>query len=106
VPYVPKFQSAVELHAALGKMKVAATTAFVSAMRDTPGQGAIDPHRATDPQILVDAMASYDVFERGSFYVRVDNATNAAVIGGRRPFGARPGRPLTAMLGYKHSFGP
>ena len=75
-------------------------------LRDVVGQGSAPEVERIDGRVVLDAAAHYEFTPQSRLYGRLDNALNTEYIASRRPFGARPGRPLQVMLGYKHSFGP
>jgi Fe(3+) dicitrate transport protein len=97
--YVPVHQGLIQLLFAWRDFEVASTLAFATEMRDIAGQG--DVVGGTDSYKLVDVAAGYHVNEHTKLYVTVDNLLNEAYIAARRPYGARPGKPLSFMAGLK-----
>ena len=65
------------------------------------GHGTPAANDRTDRYALLDVMAFYQLFERMRFYLRSDNLTNNQPIVARRPFGARPSKPLLVQVGIK-----
>jgi Fe(3+) dicitrate transport protein len=53
---------------------------------------------------VLDLNGQYRFDDRHSAYFKVDNLTDEVYLTSRRPFGARPGKPRTLLLGYKYSF--
>lgn len=104
LPYVPMHQGSLLLGAAWRDLDVAVVGSYVGAMRDVPGQGELEEGEGTDAALLLDASASYRLFSAGQIYVRADNLIGSEYVASRRPFGARPGKPRSFFLGYKHSF--
>lgn len=104
LPYVPLHQGSLLLGARWRDLDVAAVGSFVGAMRDVPGQGELAPGEGTDAAFLLDATASYGVWPGGRLYVRADNLLGQEYVAARRPFGARPGKPRSFFVGYKHDF--
>jgi len=104
LPYVPMHQANLNVTGGAGPVSVTLGTTYVSAMRDTAGQGAIEDGDGTDAALLVDVMATYRFAEDLALYMRADNVTHQANIVSRRPFGARPSKPLHFMLGVKAGF--
>ena len=70
-------------------------------MRDVAGRGDIPETERIDGFFVLDASAEVRVLRRFRIYAQVANATNTAYVASLRPFGARPGAPLTFMLGVK-----
>lgn len=53
---------------------------------------------------VLDLNGQYRFDDRHAAYFKVDNLTDEVYLTSRRPFGARPGKPRTLLLGYKYSF--
>ncbi|MFZ9886297.1 MAG: TonB-dependent receptor domain-containing protein [Myxococcota bacterium] len=104
LPYIPTHQGSATLGAAYGDVDAAIVGSYVGKMRDLPGQGTIEPSAGTDDAWLVDATLGYQVSRQGRVYFRADNLLGEEYIASRRPFGARPGKPRTYFIGYKHDF--
>ena len=101
LPYVPNHQI-VGMLAAGGRIwGVHAGPGYAGAMRDVAGQGDIPDSERIDGFFLLDVGADVRVLERFKIYTQVNNVTNNAYIASYRPFGIRPGAPLTFMLGIK-----
>jgi len=60
----------------------------------------------TAPLTVVDFAASYDIADGddGAIYLKVDNLFDEVEIISHRPYGARPSKPRSAIIGYKISF--
>ena len=101
LPYVPNHQ--IDGMASFGgrRWSVHASPGYTSAMRDTAGQGDIRDAERIDGYFLLDVGGEVRVLDRFRIYTQVNNATNNAYIASYRPFGIRPGAPLTFMLGIK-----
>lgn len=100
LPYVPTHQ--VSLNAGLMLRRDVGVTVqglFIDSMREEASQG--DAGRRTDRQWLLDAMAFVRVLPRVTIYLRGENLLMQAPVVSRRPWGARPGRPLQAQLGLR-----
>jgi Fe(3+) dicitrate transport protein len=107
LPYVPEHQASVQIGVGeqgqgLRRWSVNLSATYVAAMREEAGTG--DEGPLTDEQINLDATASWEPIDGLSFYARGDNLTGAAPIVARRPFGARPGRPLMVQGGVRYDF--
>jgi Fe(3+) dicitrate transport protein len=102
MPYIPPHQ----LNAAAGvawnkRVTLDLQLTFVDRMREVAGQGALTPGLYTDRYAMLDAVASYDLGHGVKLYLRGDNLTNSQPIAARRPFGARPLKPLLVQAGVK-----
>ena len=73
-------------------------------MRDLPGQGPIAPDTGSDAYTVLDVSGRFAVSKASEIYARADNLLDARYVVSRRPFGARPGKPLQIAVGYKYRF--
>jgi hypothetical protein len=76
----------------------------VDRMREVAGQREPEPGQVTDAYFLLDASASYRVFDRVKVYVHGRNLLNETYLVSRRPYGARPGAPRWVQAGIKVDF--
>jgi Fe(3+) dicitrate transport protein len=76
---------------------------FVDEMRTQAGSGAIPANRRVDAHWTVDVAGEYKLNDRLTGFVTVENLLDEDYVAARRPAGARPGMPLTAMAGVKIS---
>ena len=81
------------------------TLAYNGEMRDTPGRGEVPVESSVPHFLTLDLGARAWVTDAASIYLNVMNVTGAEYMVSRRPFGARPGRPRFAVLGFKYDFG-
>ncbi len=58
----------------------------------------------TDELMQIDLSSWYQINDSLKVYGKIDNITDEQVIVSRRPFGARPGKPMQAIIGVKYSF--
>lgn len=72
---------------------------YNGAMRDVAGHGDIPDAERIPGFFTLDLAADVRIKERLRIYALVNNATNSAYVASRRPFGIRPGAPLTFMVG-------
>ncbi|MEM7561885.1 MAG: TonB-dependent receptor [Pseudomonadota bacterium] len=104
LPYLPEHQFAVQLGIAEFDWRAVASFKYVSPMRTIAGEGSPADDEETDAQFVVDVSADYQIDNRSQVYATIDNLFDEQVIVARRPFGARPGKPQTLMVGYKLDF--
>jgi Fe(3+) dicitrate transport protein len=102
--YVPVHQGALLLTFSGRTFDLGMSASYLGPMRDTPGQGAILPGEGTDAGLILDATANWDLGGGFKVYFKADNLLNAAYIAARRPFGARPGKPRSFLVGLKYDF--
>ncbi len=106
LPYVPKHIAGGTFGVGGRAWDVTASPNFNGAMRDVAGQGSIADTERIDPFFTLDVGAEVRLLKRFRLYTQVGNVTNSAYVASRRPFGIRPGAPLTVMVGLKASILP
>ncbi|MGA9522105.1 MAG: TonB-dependent receptor, partial [Myxococcaceae bacterium] len=104
LPYVPTHQASLGAVLIGEKWSVGATATYAGAMREVAGQGEISEAELVPHHVVIDLAASYRPAAPSEIYVTVENLLNTPYLAARRPFGARPGRPLFVQAGYKHHF--
>lgn len=104
LPYVPMHLASAQLLGRWGDLETVITGHYTSAMRDRAGQGDLVPEESTDEALLVDVGLSYRFSDAHRLYFRADNVTSQDYVSSRRPFGARPGKPLSYVLGFQAEF--
>jgi Fe(3+) dicitrate transport protein len=77
---------------------------YVARVREQAGNLPIERSLATDEQIWIDLGAYVNVFRWLKIYGNLRNATGAANIVGRRPYGARVNAPQWLQIGAKFQF--
>ncbi len=105
LPYLPVHVASLKLAGGMKKWGLWGTLAYNGQMRDTPSQGAIPEAQRVDRFVTLDLGGRVWVNERASIYMNMMNVTGAEYMVSRRPFGARPGRPRFASIGFKYDFG-
>ena len=73
-------------------------------MRDTAGSGPIPAGSGSDAYSVVDLAGHWQLLPSLELQLRIDNLLDEEYVVARRPFGARPGKPLTAQLGAELRF--
>ena len=101
LPYLPEHQGAVSAGIAGASWDASVSLRHVGTMRDTAGQG--DEGLRIPAFTVLDAAASYRFGPWGTAYVTVDNALGSEHVVSFRPYGARPGKPLLVIVGYKNT---
>lgn len=101
LPYVPEHIVGGSIGLGGRIWDVTATPSFTGQMRDVASRGEIPTGQRIPGFFTLDLAAEVRVLGRFRLYAIVNNATNNAYIAARRPYGIRPGAPLTFMLGVK-----
>lgn len=104
LPNIPEHQFTLRVGLTDKRWLVALSFNYVAEMRTVAGTGTPDALDRTDAQKIVDFTSNYQISARGLVYFTVDNVFDDVVIVARRPFGARPGKPRSLMLGYQVKF--
>jgi len=76
----------------------------VDSMREVAGGDDAPDSEKTDRMVLLDVTARYRPLEWMEVYLKGENLLNSQPIVSRRPYGARPGKPLLASGGIKLSW--
>ncbi len=106
LPYVPTHQAAFDAALQAERWGFNTVVSYVGEMRETADeQDPVFGELRTDAQLIVDVGAELSIVDGGVLYARIDNVFNQQNIVSRRPFGARPGRPFTAFMGFRFEWG-
>lgn len=101
LPYVPVHQGSVQIGLQGPDWGADLNVSYTDAMREVAGQGAAPAGELTDAFVMVDLSARFRPVEWVEIYVKGENLTLAQPIVSRRPFGARPAKPLLISLGTR-----
>lgn len=104
LPYVPEHRWSLQAGMELDEFGINVSGSFVSEMWEQAGQGEPDlgeGEALTDAYFLLDAVVYVQLFEGIRAYVRGENLTDTRAVASRRPFGARPNRPLMVQGGVR-----
>jgi Fe(3+) dicitrate transport protein len=99
LPYIPLHQASASVGLESERYAVNIGGTFVGDMRERAGQGDTKPNELTDPYFLLDVSLQAHPAKWITLYLNGKNVLNAEYIVSRRPFGARPGAPLTVISG-------
>ncbi|MEM6731699.1 MAG: TonB-dependent receptor [Myxococcota bacterium] len=106
LPYLPEHQASFDLAASSDGWGINTVITFVDRMRETADEdNPILGQLFTDRQFIVDVGGQFALTDSSELYAKIDNLLNQQNIVARRPFGARPGRPFSAFLGFKYRWG-
>jgi len=104
LPYIPEHQFFISAGLVAPEWEVHASGKYVDAMRTQAGSGSIPDGEGTDSHFIVDLAGEYEVTRGTRLFATVDNLFDTDYVAARRPAGARPGKPLTALAGVKFEF--
>jgi len=104
VPYVPAHQASATLGLETKYVGGNVAGTYVHAMREVAGSGIPAPGEATDAHFLLDAALHVKPLTFLTIYGVGRNLLDMDYVASRRPFGARPGAPLSVQLGAKASY--
>ncbi|MCH9687001.1 MAG: TonB-dependent receptor [Deltaproteobacteria bacterium] len=106
LPYVPEHIVGGTVGVGGRRWDVSVSPNYNGPMRDIAGQGSIPVDERIDGFFVLDVSAEVRAMQRFRIYTQLGNVTNTAYVASRRPFGIRPGAPLTFMLGVKADLFP
>lgn len=104
LPYIPEHQFYLSAGVVSPKWEIHVAGKYVDEMRTQAGTGSIPAEEGTDAHFVVDMAGEYEVFNNTRLFATVDNLFDKEYVAARRPAGARPGKPLTAIAGLKFKF--
>jgi Fe(3+) dicitrate transport protein len=103
LPYVPEHQASGTLGVGMKRWGVDVTIRVVSDMRDVASQGRIAQNALIPAYAVADLAAFFVLPGEVRLFTTLENMTNATYMVSRRPFGARPGKPITFMAGISYA---
>tara|TARA_R110002095_G_scaffold35349_1_gene33321 strand:+ start:3303 stop:5531 length:2229 start_codon:yes stop_codon:yes gene_type:complete len=104
LPYIPEHQFFISAGVVAPKWEINIAGKYVDEMRTQAGSGSTPAGQGTDNHFIVDLAGEYKVFENTKLFGTIDNLFDTEYVAARRPAGARPGKPLTALAGIKFEF--
>lgn len=104
IPYIPEQQLRfkVGLTHEIWEMSLAAR--YMSQVRTSAGQGAIDPTESINTHTIWDLSARYNVADNQQVYMSIDNLFDKVYVASRANGGIQPGKYRTLQLGYTYRF--
>ncbi len=104
LPYIPEHQFFISAGVVAPLWKFSIASKYVDQMRTQAGSGSIPAGQGTDAHFIVDIAGEYEILNNTRLFGTVDNLFDKKYVAARRPSGARPGKPLTALTGIKFEF--
>lgn len=103
LPYVPEHQLYLSAGLEAKDWAVTLGAKYVDDMRTVAGNGAIADNELVESHWTMDVAGEYHINPRIKAYSVVKNLLDETYVAARRPSGARPGLPFTALAGLKIS---
>ncbi|HEY1078525.1 MAG TPA: TonB-dependent receptor, partial [Bdellovibrio sp.] len=100
LPYVPEVQYSLSVGTNYKKYSQEFIFNWTGKMYNESVQGSAE----IPAQGLIDWSAKYSYNKEGSLYARVDNILAREYLVSLKPYGARPGKARTLLVGIKHTF--
>ncbi len=100
LPYIPTHRGSIRTGIEGENFVVSLTTTFVDAMAETTQ----DDSTQTDPYILADLLIKQRIWKELWVYAKGENILDAQPVAARRPFGARPLKPVVLQIGISGRF--
>jgi len=104
LPYIPEHQFFISAGVVAPKWEFHVAGKYVDEMRTQAGRGSIPDGEGTDQHFVVDIAGEYEVMDSTRLFFTADNIFDEEYVAARRPAGARPGKPMTALAGVKFKF--
>lgn len=101
LPYIPKHQFQIAADLAGLQWQAGLNINYVDQTRTVAGQGAIEGNQRTDAHWLLDFAGNYRLTDGFELFGRIDNLLDNDYAVARRPAGLRPGKPRTAIVGFR-----
>ena len=102
LPYIPEHQLQFTTGLITEKWRLNIAANYVGDMRANAGQGEMAFGEGVESHVVWDLLANWNLNERLSTYIKVDNLLDETYVAARRPAGVRPGLPRTAYLGLNY----
>lgn len=104
LPYLPENLFHAGIGARATRWHVNLATAYIDEMRTRAGQGSVPAGQRTDSAWVWDLSGGWNLTDSFELFGRIENLADKEYIVSRRPSGARPGLPRTALVGFRYAF--
>ncbi|MBT8139409.1 MAG: TonB-dependent receptor [Gammaproteobacteria bacterium] len=101
IPYIAENQASIKFGLAADDWQFETAITYVDEVCARP---ACDEFEITDATTTVDAVQHFQLSDSIGMYLRVENLLDAVDIVARQPYGARPNKARTAMVGFQADF--
>lgn len=104
LPYIPEHQTNLTTGLFSDKWNWNINLKYLGSMLESAGERNNTTILKTDTQFVIDTSFKYFYTDTQTVYLKLDNLLNRDYIVSRRPYGARPGKPFQAQIGYQYTF--
>lgn len=104
LPYVPEHQVSAAVGAFGETWNLFVNMLYVGEQFETAAHDKVPRTEVIQDYVTFDVTGQVTFEKRHTLYFRIDNIFNAEYKVSRRPFGARPGKPFLATVGYKFNY--
>jgi len=101
LPYLPKNQLFLSAGVETDDWGFSLSGKFTDAMRTVAGRGPIPENRLAEAHWTFDIAGEHKITDTVKCFARIENLFDQTYVAARRPSGARPGMPMTALAGLK-----
>lgn len=104
LPYIPPHRANASVGLEQLAWAVTLSATYTDRMRDQAGKGSFGKDEGSDAYAVIDLAGHYRFTPHWSLEGRVDNLLDNEYVVSRRPYGARPGKPISAQLGVTYTY--
>lgn len=95
LPYIPRDRANLNIGLSGPSWGIQLAVTYVGRMRDQAGTGSFAANEGSDSSTIIDLAGHITLSSQWTLSARIDNVSDDAYVVSRRPFGARPGKPLS-----------
>lgn len=104
IPYIPRHKLHLTLGAEYAAVKLNLGITHTGEQDEQAGTGGPLAGLSVPAYTVIDVAGHYRFAEQQAVYAKLDNLADKAYLLSRRPYGARPGKPRSLVVGYKLAF--
>lgn len=104
LPYIPRHQLTAAAGLAGETWSATLLANYVSAVRAEPSRGSIPANERIGSRVVFDIAGDVELNDAVQLFAKVENLFDKAYAVARRPYGLRPGKPITATVGLGVTF--
>ncbi len=104
MPYLPQHKANLRVGVENVIWSVQLSATYVSQMRNVAGKGSIASGEGSDSYTVLDLAGYYKLAKNWEMSARIDNLMDEVYVVSRRPYGARPGKPLGVQWELRYQY--